>query len=155
MITQRAAGNVVDGYELDGFELPADLQMPTTAEVERDLALGKPGWKSRLRSPEREPSQRVHRARRAHVGWPARVLVLGAGVALGAAISGGVTTAFNSSHQTAGGPFQEWRGNAPTTGVRVIWTARGPIAIDEVIKGIATTEAKDCAPMRSGSHEDC
>ena len=47
------------GYDLHDFALTPDFQMPTTEEIERDLALGKPGWKSLLSSSESEHAQCV------------------------------------------------------------------------------------------------
>jgi hypothetical protein len=47
------ADSVAD-FGLEGFELPADFQMPTTEEIEHDLALGESGWTSLLRISEGE-----------------------------------------------------------------------------------------------------
>ena len=44
---------VHDRCEVDrmsGFVLPTDVQMPTTEEIEQDLALGSAAWRSLLRS---------------------------------------------------------------------------------------------------------
>jgi hypothetical protein len=57
MSTLRSAEGSVEGYDLHDFALPTDFRMPTTEEIERDLALGKPGWKSLLRSSESEHTQ--------------------------------------------------------------------------------------------------
>ncbi len=59
MSERRAAGNAVESYELDGFALSAEFQMPTSEELELDLALGKPGWKGLLRSSQSDPKRHV------------------------------------------------------------------------------------------------
>jgi len=43
---------------LEGWELPHDFEMPTQEDLENDLALGNPGWKSLLR-PSPGPEDRV------------------------------------------------------------------------------------------------
>jgi hypothetical protein len=62
MSTLRSAEGSVEGYDLHDFASPTDFQMPTTEEIERDLALGNPGWKSLLRSSESEHTQCVPHA---------------------------------------------------------------------------------------------
>jgi len=62
MSISRYADGSVEGYDLHDFALTTDFQMPTTEEIERDLALGKPAWKSLLRSSESEHTQCVPHA---------------------------------------------------------------------------------------------
>jgi hypothetical protein len=62
MSTVRSVEGSVAGYDLRDFALSTDFQMPTTEEIERDLALGKPAWKSLLRSSESEHAQGVPHA---------------------------------------------------------------------------------------------
>jgi len=59
MSTLRSAEGSVGGYDLHDLALPTDFQMPTTEEIERELALGKPEWKSLLRSSEGQHTQCV------------------------------------------------------------------------------------------------
>jgi len=104
---------------LGGFELPADFQMPTAEEIEHDLELSKPGWKSLLRSSEGEPD-------RAYPSRFPRVLILVALIALSAVFWGEASTA-------AG----------PTTSSHFIWTARGPIPADGLINPVTAVTLND------------
>jgi hypothetical protein len=55
-------------FELEGFELPADFQMPTTEEIEHDLALGESGWTSLMRTSVSESKRADSRLRRVYAG---------------------------------------------------------------------------------------
>lgn len=80
MLTFIRSTDLAGVFKLDGFELPADFQMPSAEEIEQDLELGKPGWQGLLRSSESDPKQATGRFQ--------RVLNLVAVVALSAVFGG-------------------------------------------------------------------
>lgn len=127
MSMPRAAGDGVEGYELDGFALPADLQLPTTDEIERDLALDRPAWRNLLRSSESEPKQSRPHPRGAPVGFFSRVLVLMAVAAVGAAVGGAVKIAIDSTHKAVASRTVEGAGSVQATDSCFTWTVRGPV----------------------------
>ena len=62
MSALRSAEQSVEGHDLNDLAFPTDFQMPTTEEIERDLAVGKPGWRSLLKSSESEPTHCIAHA---------------------------------------------------------------------------------------------
>jgi hypothetical protein len=62
MSALRSGEQSVEGYDLNDWAFPTDFQMPTTEEIERDLAVGKPGWRGLLRSSKSEPTHCIAHA---------------------------------------------------------------------------------------------
>jgi hypothetical protein len=126
------AENVAD-CELDGFELPADFRMPTTEEIEHDLALGEPGWMSLLRTSEDESARTDSRLRRVYAGRSWRVFAFVAAVSAMAAIGATLATAHVSSHQGVATHIRQGASHVQASDPGFIWTARGPRRIDKLI----------------------
>jgi hypothetical protein len=131
-------------FELDGFELPADFQMPTMEEIEHDLALGEPGWISLMRTSEGESARTDSRLRRVYAGRSWRAFVFLAAVCAIAAVSAGLATAQVFSHQGVATYVRQGASHIQTNDPSFIWTARGPRRIDHLINSGE-------APMRTAS----
>jgi hypothetical protein len=120
----------VPEFEFDGFELPVDFQMPTTEEIERDLALGEPGWMSLLKRSEGESARTDSKPRGTNAGRSWRAFVFVASVFATAAVGAPSATAYVSSHEGVATSVRQGGRHVPATDPRFIWTARGPLRVD-------------------------
>lgn len=135
---ERSSSNADVNPAADGFELPADFQMPTAEEIEHDLALGEPGWISLPNTSAEESTQTVSWLRGVYAGsWRAFVFV--AAVAAITAVGAGTATANAFPHRGVGTYMQQGSSRVHARAPRFIWTARGPRPVDKLINSAGMT----------------
>ena len=120
---------------LEGWGLPVDFEMPSIEELENDLALGNPGWTGLLRPDRVIADLTARKGEQFSARWLFGVVAAIATTTIGAASIAAVSAGNGSPPNTLSRPHVETYNAERLSSSHIIWTARGPIYIGDLMGG--------------------